>query len=150
MRKSILSGAAVSGICAFVFGLGLIALPSGAAAKLCSAPIPKINGGGLCIANCQFGCGVHVNNAPGASPNHGCSQYCFDRNGRMIDNVKFDRQGRQIVTPVTPVTPVKPATNQPSGTSSAPPCQPGKSATPFGDNCITVRPPTSKSGPPPM
>ena len=135
------------GIFILVAGLGA-AFAGSADAKTCWQKIPPINGGGLCVAACQYGCGVHVNNKPGATPNRGCSQYCFDRSGRLIDNVKFDSQGRQIITPVQPVQPKPPKPNPPPTTTiTTPPCQPGKSATPFGDNCIKVRPPIAKSGP---
>jgi len=140
MRKAISSGGR-----AFILCIGLSALSIGGAnAKMCSAPIAKVNGGGLCVASCQFGCGVHVSNKAGA-PDRGCSQFCFDRNGRLIDNVKFNARGQQIVTPTTPTPPpVTPTTKQPTTIQ----CPPGSSGgTPFGGGCITVRPPVAKSPP---
>lgn len=128
---------------AFILCVSLSALSvGGAQAKTCSAAIAKVNGGGTCVASCQYGCGVHVSNKAGA-PNRGCSRYCFDRNGRMLDNVKFDARGQQIVTPVTPTTP----TSKPPTKPTVAPCPPGTSSNPFSGGCIKGPPPVAKSPP---
>lgn len=119
---------------------GLVAMSIAAAdAKTCSAPNRKT--GKACVAICQFGCGAYVDNRTGA-----CSRYCFDKSGRMLDNVKFNSLGQQIITPA-PVTPPKPTANPTTTTVKCPPGSTGGG--PFGGGCITVRPPVAKSGPPP-
>jgi hypothetical protein len=123
-----------------VLCIGFGALTMAAAdAKSCSAPNPKAKT--PCVVSCQFGCGVHVDNRTGV-----CSRYCFDRNGRMLDNVRFNALGQQIIAPApTPTpTPVKPPT--PSGNPPTPNCPPGGGgSTPFDGGCIKVKPPVAKS-----
>jgi hypothetical protein len=127
-----ISFAARAAVLCIGFGAMMIAA---ADAKSCSAPNPKAKS--PCVVSCQFGCGVHVDNRTGA-----CSRYCFDRNGRMLDNVRFNTLGQQIIAP-TP-TPVKPAT--PSANPTTPNCPAGSGgSTPFDGGCIKVKPPVAKS-----
>ena len=115
-------------------GFGAMTIAA-ADAKTCSAPNPKAKS--ACVVTCQFGCGVHVDNRTGV-----CSRYCFDRSGRMLDNVRFNALGQQIIRPSP--TPVQPATPPANPTTSNCPQGSGGS-TPFDAGCIKVTPPVAKS-----